>query len=854
MSSSSARNSPPPGPGGRPIWVDVQQSGSDVSVESPEVRVNGVFPPAVPGNARFDSVDSVGGEVSPFKPCSETKPGKREDPDVLYYGDELRLYAQSEYASAAAAAASSALRHTGGYVGVYFKGRRRKSRTGQQPLACLPPMGDKADGEISESLFRCVDPNGAKTAREPVKIGDEVLLVDADGHVWNTSTAGVVEYLTMRLRGERGEMRVRFTRDLAVGSSRRSSQPTSTELSGPDEDGSPRSSPRLARPKSMGRLRTSPRSTDKLVDYDRPSVRYGDALWLVSCPQHDHTHPGAQRSMRREHVLTNYKRDTSSLLGGYVTVDPRGYALQFIVRRAAPYIDKVCLGRAVWYSLPFRRPVAFELSAADAPTLTLETSLGATATLADVGATDRKFWLELSHASGQADEAMGCVLLELANCAPLADDSPADDDAPAHKGGLSSSSSPYETLALAVCVAAAARLFIRDAAAQRAVAVVPTAIALFGSSSSRRTGPLLVSACALVVAVLGERAGWTVAFALTAVLVKSLRRDEPSDARNRGLAGELAVLDWSPTADCLERPRDGDVVQSPFKEVSPVEMAAVEELRNLVRDDAFAPRWIEDGELLRFVRARKTVQQRLELFKEAMAWRKSRASGDGVYADSVKEDPFLGSFGKLERKWCAGAPAPLWWDFLSAHLPFQIYGADRSGLPITYLGLGRMDLSSISREVGVDRLEQKIIMQNDMFLDLAREARAANRLLALHGGVFIIDLDGMSRRALKEINIFKRVSAALKVLHPERQRKTFLVRAPRVFHFVWKLIKPMLDQRILSKIIPLDNLKPLFDELGAHNVPTELGGTFQFACDNHSAASLDPGAFADFCAARCTKH
>ena len=38
------------------------------------------------------------------------------------------------------------------------------------------------------------------------------------------------------------------------------------------------------------------------------------------------------------------------------------------------------------------------------------------------------------------------------------------------------------------------------------------------------------------------------------------------------------------------------------------------------------------------------------------------------------------------------------------------------------------------------------------------------------------------------MRIFKRCAAALKVLHPERQRKTFIVRAPRVFAVFWKIV------------------------------------------------------------------
>lgn len=57
----------------------------------------------------------------------------------------------------------------GGYVGVYHKGRKRRARTGQQPLACVPPLGDDAPGVFVEAAFRCVDPRGLKKEGAPVK-------------------------------------------------------------------------------------------------------------------------------------------------------------------------------------------------------------------------------------------------------------------------------------------------------------------------------------------------------------------------------------------------------------------------------------------------------------------------------------------------------------------------------------------------------------------------------------------------------------------------------------------------------------------------------------------------------------
>ena len=52
-----------------------------------------------------------------------------------------------------------------------------------------------------------------------------------------------------------------------------------------------------------------------------------------------------------------------------------------------------------------------------------------------------------------------------------------------------------------------------------------------------------------------------------------------------------------------------------------------------------------------------------------------------------------------------------------------------------------MDLTGIQREIGLDRLEQKMVMQNDAFIDLARREglrrSSPEECVVAHGGVFV---------------------------------------------------------------------------------------------------------------------
>ena len=258
----------------------------------------------------------------------------------------------------------------------------------------------------------------------------------------------------------------------------------------------------------------------------------------------------------------------------------------------------------------------------------------------------------------------------------------------------------------------------------------------------------------------------------------------------------------------------------------PDELAAAAELREELGEQP--ARWLETGELLRFVRARKTLKERASLFREAMAWRRD-------HPDWIEDEA---SFGGAEQRWCDDpATAPAWHRWMGTVLPFELFGTCRSGVPITFVGLGRMDLTGIQREIGLDRLEQKMVMQNDAFIDLARREGCDGRPRRMCRGAWGVCQCGNHRRdacsmafgrirlTLGEVRIFKRCAAALKVLHPERQRKTFIVRAPRVFAVFWKIVRVFLDERIISKISILgvnDDLTPLVDEVGADYLPLAL--------------------------------
>lgn len=268
-----------------------------------------------------------------------------------------------------------------------------------------------------------------------------------------------------------------------------------------------------------------------------------------------------------------------------------------------------------------------------------------------------------------------------------------------------------------------------------------------------------------------------------------------------------------------------------------------ERVRGIADSIVGGERWYEDCELLRYVRARASLGEAEQLFREAMSLRCKQARDWGAIT-------VAGSFGDafVRYREMRDLPAPAtrapngatsppdWWSFLDDHLPGDIYGSDRNGLPITYNCIGKADFQGLVREVGPEALQRYGTMMNDYFLDCARAATQRRRCgrgteagPVLHGGIVILDMEGLSFRHMGEVKVFKQLSAAAKVLHPERQRKCFVVRAPKIFGTVWSLVKGIIDPRTAERITIIsarESMSPLVSELGLENVPECLGGKY----------------------------
>lgn len=231
---------------------------------------------------------------------------------ALRYGHKIRLAAASAYASSATGATDPRA------VGYYEKHGRHGV------LSCVPPLGKEQDGLFTEEEFLVLDPSGKKQLGDEVMYGHALVLVDQHGMVWNNKTGGITGYVGPRARNIPGEMYVSFRRGGA-------------SLSGKTTASRSASSSSVA---TEGSTRSRAGSASFAGDagaQEEGVVMFGDsnvAIAIVESNRH------SQKFNKR---LTNFKKPTSKILGGYICCDGKGAELRFAIWPAMPRIEQISM-------------------------------------------------------------------------------------------------------------------------------------------------------------------------------------------------------------------------------------------------------------------------------------------------------------------------------------------------------------------------------------------------------------------------------------------------------------------------------------------------------------------------------
>lgn len=213
---------------------------------------------------------------------------------------------------------------------------------------------------------------------------------------------------------------------------------------------------------------------------------------------------------------------------------------------------------------------------------------------------------------------------------------------------------------------------------------------------------------------------------------------------------------------------------------------------------------------LQFLRARKfNVKKSADMYKKSMDWRKE------MHVDTI-----LGQPDQPEKK---SDKEEIW----RRLLPHAYSGFDHDGRPVYIEKIGVGHFPTITSVLSLQDLEQLHIRQMERLMKMCKESTAKTGKY-VETMTCIFDLKGLNmshRHGLKFIQMCAKIDQDN---YPERMGKLYVINAPRVFPFFWKICSRWVDEKTRNKINVLSNKKRdkvLRSEIPAHFLPKEYGGT-----------------------------
>ncbi|OQR99163.1 hypothetical protein THRCLA_06588 [Thraustotheca clavata] len=169
-------------------------------------------------------------------------------------------------------------------------------------LNCVPPLGPNQEHLFKEDEYTVLDPSKTHQIGSPVQFGHTLVLVNQAGEVWNNKTGGITGYIGPRPRQTPGEMFVSF-----------------------------HPNPKAPSPTSL-------------------FVHFGDSIVIDVEDANRHVRTYNKR-------LTNFKKPTSSILGGYICCDGKGHDLHCTIAPPKLQVKQVRLKAKILSGYQFGQPI-----------------------------------------------------------------------------------------------------------------------------------------------------------------------------------------------------------------------------------------------------------------------------------------------------------------------------------------------------------------------------------------------------------------------------------------------------------------------------------------------------------------
>ncbi|KAF9297424.1 cytosolic factor, phosphatidylinositol/phosphatidylcholine transfer protein [Linnemannia elongata] len=238
---------------------------------------------------------------------------------------------------------------------------------------------------------------------------------------------------------------------------------------------------------------------------------------------------------------------------------------------------------------------------------------------------------------------------------------------------------------------------------------------------------------------------------------------------------------------------------------------ALDEFKDLIKAEGiFVPERHDDHYILRFLRARKfNIPNTHKMFVDCENWRKE-----------LQVDTLIDTFVFEEEEAVRNC------------YPRYYHNIDKAGRPIYIEHVGVIDIKTLFKVTDEERMTKQHVLSYEK---LIRDRMPACSKLAdrhIEQCCTILDLKGVSlRQFANAFGFIKRTSAIAQNYYPEMMGKMYVINAPMMFTSVWGMVKPLLDEVTVKKIVILGSnyQSTLLQDIDAANLPKVIGGTCECA-------------------------
>jgi len=174
---------------------------------------------------------------------------------------------------------------------------------------------------------------------------------------------------------------------------------------------------------------------------------------------------------------------------------------------------------------------------------------------------------------------------------------------------------------------------------------------------------------------------------------------------------------------------------------------------------------------------------------------------------------------------------------IKRHYPQTFHGTDKLGRPIYIERPGLIDMPRLLQVTTPERILEYIYSGTEMQIRTRLPACSLARGEVVDKSLNIIDLSGLGFRVVSHSTarrVLRDVVVMLQNHYPEMSGRVIIVNAPKVFSIAWSFVKPLLDEKTISKISIFGSdreayANALLELVDADQLPALFGGACK--CD-----------------------